>query len=42
MTTAREAGFVPDLAKIHGLVGYEPKVQLDEIILRVIEDFRAR
>ena len=33
---------VPDLAKIHGLVGYEPKVQLDEIIQRVIEDFRAR
>ena len=33
---------VPDLTKIHGLVGYEPKVQLDEIIQRVIEDFRAR
>jgi UDP-glucose 4-epimerase len=33
---------VPDLTKIHGLLGYEPKVQLDEIIRRVIEDFRAR
>jgi len=33
---------VPDLTKINGLVGYEPKVQLDEIIQRVIEHFRAR
>ena len=33
---------VPDLTKIHALVGYEPKVQLDEIIRQVIEDFRAR
>jgi UDP-glucose 4-epimerase len=43
---AYEAGFedmprrVPDLTKIRNLVGYEPKVQLDEIIARVIEYFR--
>ena len=45
---AYEAGFedmprrVPDLTKIHALVGYEPAVALDEIIARVIEDFRQR
>ncbi|MGQ0733252.1 MAG: GDP-mannose 4,6-dehydratase [Acidobacteriota bacterium] len=45
---AYEAGFedmprrVPDLTKIRALIGYEPRVGLDEIILRVIEDFRAR
>jgi UDP-glucose 4-epimerase len=33
---------VPDLTKIHNLVGYEPRVQLDEIISRVVEDFRSR
>jgi UDP-glucose 4-epimerase len=33
---------VPDLTKISGLVGYEPQVQLDEIIQLVIEDFRAQ
>ena len=43
---AYEAGFedmprrVPDLAKVHKLIGYEPKVQLDEIISAVIEYFR--
>ena len=43
---AYEAGFedmprrVPDLTKIHKLTGYEPKVQLDEIISKVIEYFR--
>jgi UDP-glucose 4-epimerase len=43
---AYEAGFedmprrVPDLTKIHSLVGYEPQVQLNEIIARVIEYFR--
>jgi UDP-glucose 4-epimerase len=43
---AYEAGFedmprrVPDLTKIRSLIGYEPKVQLDEIIARVIEYFR--
>jgi UDP-glucose 4-epimerase len=43
---AYEAGFedmprrVPDLAKIRGLIGYEPKVQLNDIIAKVIEYFR--
>ena len=43
---AYEAGFedmprrVPDLTKIGKLVGYVPKVGLDEILLRVIEDHR--
>ena len=32
---------VPDLAKIHNLIGYKPKVQLDEILERVIDYFRA-
>ncbi len=45
---AYEAGFedmprrVPDLTKIRAIVGYEPKVQLDEIIQRVVADFRAK
>jgi nucleoside-diphosphate-sugar epimerase len=45
---AYEAGFedmprrVPDLTKIHRLIGYEPKVGLDEIIERVVADFRER
>jgi UDP-glucose 4-epimerase len=45
---AYDAGFedmprrVPDLTKINALTGYEPKVQLDEIIRQVIEDFRSR
>ena len=44
---AYEEGFedmprrVPDLTKISQLVGYEPKVQLNEIITRVIEYFRT-
>jgi UDP-glucose 4-epimerase len=44
---AYEAGFedmprrVPDLTKIRKLVGYEPKVQLNEIITRIIEFFRT-
>jgi UDP-glucose 4-epimerase len=33
---------VPDLSKIRTLVGYEPRVGLDEIIRRVVEDFRTR
>jgi UDP-glucose 4-epimerase len=43
---AYEAGFedmkrrVPDLRKIDALIGYEPKVQLDEILARVIEHFK--
>lgn len=32
---------VPDLTKIQSLVGYRPTVQLDEILNRVIEHFRA-
>jgi len=44
---AYEEGFedmqrrVPDLTKIRGLVGYEPKVHLDEILDRVIEYFTS-
>jgi UDP-glucose 4-epimerase len=44
---AYEAGFedmprrVPDLTKIHNLTGYEPKVQLNEIIANVIQYFRG-
>ena len=45
---AYEAGFedmprrVPDLRKIHELIGYEPKVQLDEILRLVIDYFQKR
>jgi UDP-glucose 4-epimerase len=44
---AYEAGFedmprrVPDLGKIEQLIGYRPKVGLDEIIRRVVEDQRV-
>jgi UDP-glucose 4-epimerase len=44
---AYEEGFedmprrVPDLTKIRQLVGYEPKVQLNEIITKVIHYFRS-
>jgi UDP-glucose 4-epimerase len=44
---AYEAGFedmprrVPDLTKINKAIGYVPKVQLDEIIERVVEEKRA-
>ena len=43
---AYEAGFedmprrVPDLRKIDALIGYEPRVSLDEILSRVIDHFR--
>jgi len=43
---AYEAGFedmprrVPDISKVHALVGYEPTVELDEILTRVIEYVR--
>jgi len=43
---AYEAGFedmprrVPDIARIGALVGYEPTVELDETLTRVIEHFR--
>jgi UDP-glucose 4-epimerase len=45
---AYEAGFedmprrVPDLTKIRNLIGYEPKVGLDEIIQHVMADLKAR
>jgi UDP-glucose 4-epimerase len=45
---AYEAGFedmprrVPDLQKLRGLIGYAPKVQLDEILERVIDYFEKR
>jgi UDP-glucose 4-epimerase len=45
---AYEAGFedmprrVPDLTKIHKLVGYEPTVQLHETINRVLDYFRSQ
>ena len=44
---AYEEGFedmprrVPDLTKVRQLVGYEPKVQLNEIITKVIDFFRT-
>jgi nucleoside-diphosphate-sugar epimerase len=31
---------VPDISRIRSLVGYEPTVQLDETLRRVIEHFR--
>ena len=43
---AYEAGFedmprrVPDISKIRALIGYEPTVDLDEILTRVIESLR--
>jgi UDP-glucose 4-epimerase len=45
---AYEAGFedmprrVPDIGKIHALIGYQPSVNLDEILAKVIEYFRER
>jgi UDP-glucose 4-epimerase len=45
---AYELGFedmprrVPDLSKIHGLVGYEPRTDLDAILADVIDDFRRQ
>ena len=45
---AYEAGFedmprrVPDLSKIQQLIGYQPKVGLNEIIARVVADFQSR
>jgi UDP-glucose 4-epimerase len=43
---AYEAGFedmarrIPDLTRIHALIGYKPTVGLDEIILRIANHFR--
>ena len=45
---AYESGFedmprrVPDLSKIHGLVGYEARTDLDAILADVIDDFRRQ
>jgi len=45
---AYESGFedmprrVPDLTRIKGLIGYEPKHQLDEILAQVIDYFRKK
>jgi UDP-glucose 4-epimerase len=45
---AYEAGFedmprrVPDISKVRNLVGYQPKLALDDILGRVIEHFRSR
>ena len=45
---AYEAGFedmprrVPDISKICGLIGYRPKLELDEIIRTVIEHIRQK
>ena len=45
---AYEEGFedmprrVPDISKLRALIGYEPKVGLDDIIRRVIDHFRER
>lgn len=45
---AYEAGFedmqrrVPDLSRVRNLIGFEPRVSLDEILQRVIADLRAR
>jgi UDP-glucose 4-epimerase len=45
---AYESGFedmprrVPDISKIHRVIGYEPRVELDDIIARVIDYFQKR
>jgi UDP-glucose 4-epimerase len=45
---AYEAGFedmprrVPDISKVHAMVGFEPRMSLDDIIRTVIEHFRQR
>ncbi len=31
---------VPDISRIRALIGYEPTVELDETLARVIEHFR--
>jgi UDP-glucose 4-epimerase len=33
---------VPDISKLRALVGYEPTVDLDQILERVIEYFRQQ
>ena len=45
---AYESGFedmprrVPDLTRIKGLIGYEPKHDLDDILVQVIDHFRRK
>ena len=45
---AYESGFedmprrVPDLTRIKGLIGYEPKYELDEILTQIIDYFRKK
>jgi UDP-glucose 4-epimerase len=45
---AYESGFedmprrVPDLTRVKGLIGYEPRYQLDEILTQVIDYFRKK
>ena len=45
---AYESGFedmprrVPDITKLHKLIGYRPTVELDEILARIIESFRQQ
>jgi len=45
---AYESGFedmprrVPDLSRVKGLIGYEPKHNLDDILVHVIDDFRRK
>jgi UDP-glucose 4-epimerase len=45
---AYESGFedmprrVPDLTRVKGLIGYEPKHDLDEILVQVIDYFRKK
>ena len=45
---AYESGFedmprrVPDLRKIHGLIGYKPRHSLDDVLLQVIDYFRGK
>jgi UDP-glucose 4-epimerase len=45
---AYESGFedmprrVPDLTRVHGLIGYEPKYDLDDILTQVIDYFRKK
>ncbi len=45
---AYESGFedmprrLPDLTKIHAMIGYEPRYALDDILVHVIEYFRAQ
>ena len=33
---------VPDLTRVKGLIGYEPTLQLDEILRQVIDYFRNK